>query len=175
MSLELYKKVANRIQYDPLTGVMLWKYDEHAPKVFNTRFAGKIAGSKSKKDGRQIGVMDRGVYCYLSTRRLAYFILHGYLPDIVETVNGDPNDDSANNLRIGTALSLCKKRKIQSRKKLKIANVIELQNGVKRFVAQISNGVKPVTKSFLTLPEAENWLNQKKQEFGYDINLHGRS
>jgi hypothetical protein len=60
------------LDYDPQTGIFRWKERKEVPKFWNTKYAGKIAGSLD--DGYiNIGI-NRMIY---KAHRLAWFYVYG--------------------------------------------------------------------------------------------------
>lgn len=92
----------SRLDYDPETGVLRWKPRagvSHGDKVFNSRYAGKIAGCFAdgeiviniRIDGKQVG---------FRAHHLAWAIHYGVWPDhIVDHRDGDPHNNRIANLR----------------------------------------------------------------------------
>jgi hypothetical protein len=91
-------KVRERLDYDPETGIFLWKWRDDVPIYVNSRRAGKVAGADSK-GYRQIkigGSLHRA-------HRLAWLIVTGEWPTAdIDHINGDPSDNRISNLRVVT-------------------------------------------------------------------------
>ena len=101
------QEVIDRLNYDPLTGDFTWKRrNDLQSKSWNTRFAGKKAGSRlvSKKNGDGSA---RAVYWKISlndkpylAHRLAWLIMTGNPPDDqIDHRDGDTLNNSFENLR----------------------------------------------------------------------------
>lgn len=93
------------LDYDPVTGVFLWKprgglYPTKEDSSFNGRFAWRRAGYIGPRSNRQINI--DGVF-YME-RRLAYKMVTGKDPDgYVAAKNGDKTDARFDNLVVLTA------------------------------------------------------------------------
>ena len=64
------------LDYDPETGIFTWRRRPELSSTWNTRYAGRPAGSKTEGDYLRIGIDDRS---YLA-HRLAWLYVHGDLP-----------------------------------------------------------------------------------------------
>lgn len=92
------------LEYDPDTGVFTWlprDGNTRSVKVFNSRYAGKVAGSiqvDSSKHKQLVIYVDKKSY---KAHRLAWLYMYGELPDgIVDHKNGDSLDNRFVNLRL---------------------------------------------------------------------------
>lgn len=79
--------ICQAVAYDPSSGQFTWK---------TTRFIGKQAGSRHKKNG-YVTVTYMGKQYY--THRLAWRLVHGYWPTYIDHINGDRADNRITNLR----------------------------------------------------------------------------
>lgn len=94
MTQEFVKSI---FDYDPVSGWLFWKYNPNKFDNWNSRFAGKPAGTFS------------GEYIYVSigdekypAHRVIFLWLHGYLPERVDHVNDDGYNNRPDNLRSAT-------------------------------------------------------------------------
>jgi len=78
-----------------------------------------IAGSVNKRGYREIGLRIAGIYKNIQAHRLNWFINHGDVPDILDHINRDKEDNRLENLRTCTTsqngLNRCKTKKTSSK------------------------------------------------------------
>ena len=91
------------LDYDPETGEFRWRETAHKSKMWNTKYAGEIAGGKATS-GRNttylaIGIEGRRYYAH----RLAWLYIHGeWPPAVIDHVDGDGSNNAIANLRLAT-------------------------------------------------------------------------
>lgn len=102
--LELAAKAAGMVCYNHKTGSMVWIAKEAGVKDsarWNSRYAGKECGTLDDKGYRRIlfrFVVGRTFK--IRVHRLAWFIVHGYLPiEEIDHINQDKSDNRIENLR----------------------------------------------------------------------------
>jgi len=174
MSTNLYVETAPRLDYNPETGELLWKYDGNMSKRWNNMHAGKRAGSKGK-NGRNITIKSGVVVYCLAARRIAWLITYGELPEAVETIDGDPFNDAILNLKASTFGQGNKKAKLRSNNKTGIVGVSYNKDyGGYQAIVKCNGSAKGNSKCFNLLDDAEAWIKLKQIELGFDPDLHGR-
>ena len=111
--------------------------------------AGSVAGFKS---GRYLRVRVNGKQHLL--HRIVFMMHHGYLPEIIDHINGDAFDNRIENLREATQSQNCMNRRLRSDNKLGVPNVY--QKSPTRFGVNISiNGKNKHIGYFNSLELAE--------------------
>jgi hypothetical protein len=98
------EEVRRLVSYDEVTGLFTWLRrpvrlgHEKADNVFNSKFAGKLAGSIDPSHGYiKVNIYGRRYYAH----RLAWAYVNGHWPDgIIDHINLDVADNRIDNLRI---------------------------------------------------------------------------
>lgn len=86
-----YERLKEVLTYNPETGIFYW-----AKKTCKKVIVGKEAGCCDTRYGYVLIGIDGVVY---GAHRLAWFYVHGALPDEVDHENGRPSDNRLSNLR----------------------------------------------------------------------------
>jgi hypothetical protein len=87
------------LNYDPESGVLSWREREDVPKWWNTRYAGKQPTNTDKLGYLRVKISYKEWSGYVSVHRVCFLLHYGYLPDMVDHINGDIKDNRASNLR----------------------------------------------------------------------------
>lgn len=94
--------VRSILDYDPVTGIFRWRYRSSAPKNWNTRYAGAIAGTKTP-DGYiciQIGKTATKSGIHYRGHILAWLLVYGeWAPNGVDHRHGTRDDNRIAELR----------------------------------------------------------------------------
>lgn len=101
--------VKELLDYDPITGALTWRHrarkwfnSDRAQKSWNTRRAGKVAGSVDISNGYvEIGILGEKYWLH----RVAFLYVNGYMPDFVDHDNGARDVNVAGNLNEATRSS----------------------------------------------------------------------
>jgi len=125
--------VRSILEYDPETGVFKRKWRRDISKKINTRCVGKLAGSYNEKGYLRISINDRRYYAH----RLAWLIVYGEWPDDdIDHIDGDPNNNRIENLRIATRQENLRNSRLQKNNTTGITGVC-WRKDVGKFVARI--------------------------------------
>jgi len=87
--------LCQRFEYDPETGVLLWRYREGGYPQWNKRFAGKPA-LNAQLAGYRRGKLDGKYY---RAHRIIWKLVFGTEPQNIDHINGDRGDNRIDNLR----------------------------------------------------------------------------
>lgn len=82
-------RIADEVAYDPETGLFTSKVTKRGWP------AGRAVGGKDAKGY----IVIKSQYFVVKAHRLAWFICHGELPDLIDHIDGDPANNRISNLR----------------------------------------------------------------------------
>lgn len=127
-----------RLDYNPLTGILTWKPKDGSgvnDGRFNTRFAGKEAGTIQNLGYRFISIN----YNMLLGHRVAWAIHFGEWPEEIDHRNGNKLDNRLTNLRASTRAQNCHNRPGKSPTGFKGVGVNYSTKGVPSYTAFITH------------------------------------
>ena len=84
------EEIRQRLQYNSSDGTLTWISHKRRPDLIGT-----IAGSKNLNSHIQIYVNCKKYWAH----RLVWLYHYGYMPKIIDHINGDPSDNRIENLR----------------------------------------------------------------------------
>lgn len=158
-------EVRTALDYDPETGVFLWRSRADREKNWNTRRAGKVAGylQKFHHDNEYLVIRLEGVL-YLA-HRLAWLHMHGAWPDRdLDHIDRDTRNNRIANLRLVTHAENHFNRTKQRNNKSGHKGIHK--HGLK-WRAQIAAHGQKLMESFYELEDAIEWHRKMT------IMLHG--
>lgn len=139
-----------RLDYNPETGVFVWKRHADMSVHWNDRWADRRAGSPDSKGYWRIGICGVRIKCH----RLAWLFVHGEVPAPMELdhINRNRGDNRIRNLRLATRSQNCMNAKKKERPGVP-KGVVRAPNG--KFIAQVGVGRRQVVLGrFDTVEEA---------------------
>jgi hypothetical protein len=86
------------VDYDPITGIFIWKYNDKMPKQWNDKFANKEAGYIGKFNGDRYYRMMWVSYRKYLAHTLAFFIVHGEWIRPIDHKDGNGLNNAISNL-----------------------------------------------------------------------------
>lgn len=108
MDLKDYKYISKRLEYLPLTGCLLWKERpksdfkvEHYWREWNSKKVGRYATFIHKHNGYKYVMLSGRSY---RAHRIIWYMFHGEVPDQIDHINQDRDDNRIENLRDVSAM-----------------------------------------------------------------------
>ena len=149
------KQVRRALDYDKATGLLRWRTRDDVPKEWNTRHAGKVAGSISKLNGDKFYVCVRldGV-AYLAHRLIWLHVTGEWPVNEVDHEDGDGLHNWWTNLREGTRVENSFNRTAQ---KNSLSGIKGIGRHGHRWRVRITAHGLTATESFVELEDAKAW------------------
>jgi hypothetical protein len=171
------EQLRDALDYDPETGVFMWKdrplshfASPQAHASYTSRCAGKVAGADTGDGYLRVNVYRKKYLCH----RLAWFYVYGKWPkQHIDHVNGDRLDNRIANLR---DVSNTDNHRNVRMVKTNTSGVLGVRFDARhnRWAASISAHAKIHLGSFKTKEEAIAARKAAERQYGYHPN-HGRA
>ena len=151
------ERIVDLLNYDPLSGIFIWK------RINDEKFHrnGKIAGRINKAGRIQIKV-DGTTY---SAHRLVFLIEDGKFPELdVDHIDGNPLNNSRSNLRLATKQQNRYNTKLAKNNKLGVKGVNMTPAG--KFIAYLSIfGKQSYLGTYKTIEEATSVVESNRNKY----------
>ena len=162
------EEVKELLDYNPDTGVFVWKPRDNVRKTWNTRYAGTIAGSYDYEGYWRMAIHNRTQKAH----RIAWLYVYGEFPsDQIDHINGVKHDNRIENLRVvSSKINHENKKKGKSNNKYSNLLGVTFCKKVKKWKAQITYDKKCHFIGFYDDPEDAHraYLQAKiKHHIGY--------
>ena len=167
------KRLKELLDYNPETGVFTWKKRKEGPTKWNTRFAGKEAGTAYRSSsGKTEYIMIKIAGVDYRAHRLAFLYMEGYWPDQIDHANGIGTDNRWGNLSNGTPSDNHRNRALSSGSSTGISGVSWAPENGKYRVRIKKDGKRYSGGYFSDKEEAAKKAKELYNMFGFHQN-HG--
>lgn len=166
------------LRYDPETGELFWRErprnlfkTNRSFSAWNARYAGRKALTADNGLGYKIGSIFNQ---HFLAHRVAWVLVYGEWPDIIDHINGNPSDNRISNLRSVTASQNSCNARLHSKNTSGHVGVT-WSAAAKKWAAQISiNGQPKYLGVFTEKSDAIAARKAAEAELGFHPN-HGRA
>lgn len=156
--------VRSRLDYDPETGIFAWKPSRIRSAAWNSRHAGKVAGSLAGNGYRMIHIDDRLYY----EHHLAWLVTYGALPsEQIDHRDRDRTNNRIANLRPASQAQNSANASIRADNKSGFKGVSWCRHN-KKWIAKITASKRQMTLGYFDAPEeaAAAYAKAAKRFFG---------
>lgn len=165
------QKLKELIVYDPISGQMIWKARE-GNAAFNAQYGGKVIGTamtQSHTTYLVAGITIDGKMTKHLCHRLAWLYVYGYMPELIDHIDGNGLNNALSNLREATARqNAANVRKVKGKTLPK--GIRRMKSG--KYIAQLRTGEKRISKTFIEMPEAIDWRNAMYDKYNGDFSRY---
>jgi hypothetical protein len=171
------------LRYEPETGKLFWR--ERTPDMFrsnrkepaeiscrkwNTKNAGRPAFNFLHPTGYFVGKMGGTGY---RAHRLIWKMVYGSDPDVIDHVNGDPQDNRIENLRSVAHTKNCQNSKLSTANKSGVPGVFWFEQSSRWHVYINGDGKRVHVGCFRDFTSAVSARKKAELDYGYHAN-HGK-
>lgn len=172
--------IKKKYQYCPITGdirrASLPRSEFKTLKGYNThksRFAGKLCGSLSKTNSGRRYLQIRDRTGRLLAHRVAWVLYYGFVPDIIDHVDGNGLNNKIQNLRNVTTSENAMNQRLSVANTTGVTGVYRTKSKKNPYKAQIKIKGKSVSLGFFkTIEDASKARNAANIKYGFHSN-HG--
>lgn len=165
-------ELKQHLHYNPETGVFTWRDRSNMPNVshnVNCRTVGKVAGSINKAGYWRINIHGKTYRAH----RAAWLYVYGYMPEVLDHIDGNKLNNRISNLREVTTLENARNLRKTPRNKSGVLGV-HFNQADKVWIANIGVECGRVHGGrFKTKEEAIARRRELEKEYGFHEN-HGR-
>ena len=133
------EEVKKLLDYNPDTGEFIWKRRENVKETWNSRYAGKIAGSYNQLGYRKLAIHNKTYKLH----RVVWLYVYGYWPKLLDHINGVRDDNRIDNLReVSQSMNRHNMSLINTKSKYSELRGVTFCKKVKKWKAQITRDRK---------------------------------
>lgn len=161
--------VRDRLSYDAETGTLTWRSRAGTHARWNTRYAGRPAGTVTDRGYIAISIDGR----FYKAHRLAWYAHHGTLPaGFVDHVNGDKTDNRLANLRDVPHQTNMRNQRLRSDNTTGVPGVYRRSDGGWYAQGRTLDGRNKHIGNFASFEDAASARSEFQRRHGYHEN-HG--
>lgn len=159
------------IEYNPDTGIFIWKDCKSRPPHVNATWKGKVAGSLNKDNGYiQMRIDNKNIKAH----RLAYFMHYGVEPYLIDHLNKIRHDNRICNLKNSDYMENAKNQKLASTNNSGQYGVCFIKKS-KKWSSRITVNKKRIhLGEYFDFNEAVKVRKEAEIKYGFSEN-HGKS
>lgn len=168
MPITLDGTLADRFNeaFEYKAGELYWKINPNKSK----KHIGKLAGYKKSTTEYGVVMLDKKSYCL---HKVIFCMNHGWMPEVVDHINGDKKDHRIENLRAATHVTNNYNKTVQSNNKLGLKNISYHSKNKKYWVQLTQNRKKIYSQMFDDLELAELVAIMAREKFHGEFANHG--
>ncbi len=158
------EELRERLDYDEKTGKFTWRYCHSMPQAWIGRWAGKPAFTYVDKSGYVLATFN---HVNLRAHRVAFAMVHGYWPEIVDHINGNRADNRIVNLRAITGSQNQINKTLPANHPTGVAGVTKLKSGKWKAEIKYKNR-RHYLGTYSSFDEAVNARKKAEEKHGFN-------